>query len=149
MADLDDIDMKIIRLLQENSRTSVADIAREIGELTENAIRYRIDKLESDGYIPYYTIRLDPEKFGMNSVAILQLNVLPQFINASLDYLASVDSITEVYLTSGRFNITAIGFFHDNAAIESFIAEDLKQVKMIDYDIVTVLKRVKHGFFSV
>ena len=51
---LDNIDKQIIKFLQENSRKTVVDIAKEINELTENAIRYRIDRLESEGYISDY-----------------------------------------------------------------------------------------------
>ena len=46
--DLEDIDRKILRLLQDNSRITRIDIAKDIGELTENAIRYGILKNEKD-----------------------------------------------------------------------------------------------------
>ena len=66
--ELDNIDKRIIQLLQENSRITLVDIAKEIGELTENAIRYRIDKLEDEGFIANYTIRLNPKKFMSCSI---------------------------------------------------------------------------------
>lgn len=147
--ELDDIDRKIIKLLQDNSRITVAEIARDIGELTENAIRYRIDKLESEGYISDYTIRLNPKKFGKNIIAIFNLNVLPQDINGALKYLKSMDYITEIYLTAGDFSIIAIGYFDDNKAITRFITENLKNIKMIDYDVITVLQRAKHELYVI
>lgn len=147
--ELDEIDRKIIELLQDNSRITVADMAREIGELTENAIRYRIDRLESEGYISDYTIRLNPKKFGKNIIVIFSLNVLPQNINESLDYLKSMDYITEIYLTAGDFSIVAIGYFDDNKSITRFVTEKLKDIKMIDYDVITVLNRVKHELYAI
>jgi len=147
--ELDDIDKQIIQLLQENSRITLVDIAKEIGELTENAIRYRIDKLEDEGYITNYTIQLNPKKFGKNIMVIFNFNVLPENINASLDFLKSIDYLTEIYLTTGNYSIIAIGYFEDNPAVTKFITENLKKVEMIDYDVITVLNRVKHGLYGI
>ena len=146
---LDDIDKRIIQLLQENSRMTLVDIAEDIDELTENAIRYRIDKLEKEGYIANYTIQLNPKKFGKNIMAIFNLNILPENINAALEYIKSIDYLTEIYLTTGNFSIISIGYFEDNAAVTRFISEKLKNVKMIDYDVITVLERVKHELYSI
>lgn len=147
--ELDDIDKKIIKMLHDNSRIHVAEIARRIGNLTENAIRYRIDKLESEGYISDYTIRLDPKKFGKNISAIFNLNVLPENINRALEHLKSMDCLTEVYLTTGAFSIIAIGYFEDRNELTRFITGNLKKIKMIDYDVITVLQRIKHELYSI
>lgn len=146
---LDDIDKKIIKNLQVNSRISVVDIARDIDELTENAIRYRIDRLESEGYISDYTIRLNSKKFGKNIIAIFSLNVMPENINTALDNLESLDCLTDVYLTTGSFSIIAIGYFADSFAVSSFITENLKNIQMVDYDVITVLKKIKQELYNI
>lgn len=146
---LDDIDKRIVQLLQQNSRMTLVDIAQDIDELTENAIRYRIDKLEDEGYIANYTIELNPKKFGKNIMAIFNLNVLPENIEDTLKYLKSIDLLTEIYLTTGNFSIIAIGYFEGNVALTSFITENLKNVKMIDYDVITVLDKVKHELYGI
>jgi DNA-binding Lrp family transcriptional regulator len=146
---LDEIDNKIIKLLLENSRMSFADIAREIDELTENAIRYRIEKLSDQGYISNYTIRLDPKKFGKNLISIIDINVLPENIDPTLDQLKKFKFITDIYLTSGRYPITLIGHFEDNAAVMSFVTKELKEIELIDYTLSTVLSNVKHDVFTI
>jgi DNA-binding Lrp family transcriptional regulator len=112
--EIDDIDRDIIKLLQDNGRITIAEIAREIEERSENAIRYRIDKLNSEGYISDYTIRLNPKKFGKNI-----------------------------------FSIIAIGYFDNNNAITQFVTKKLKNIKMIDYDVITVLNKVKHELYAI
>jgi DNA-binding Lrp family transcriptional regulator len=146
---LDEIDEKIIKSLQENSRASIADMARDIGKLTENAIRYRIDKLEAGGYISNYTIELNPKKFGKNVMAIINLNVKPENIEDTLNYLKSIVNLTEVYLTTGNFSIIAIGYFEDNNGVTHFITEHLKNVKIIDYEMTTVLNKIKHEMYGI
>jgi DNA-binding Lrp family transcriptional regulator len=147
--EIDDIDRDIIKLLQDNGRITIAEIAREIEERSENAIRYRIDKLNSEGYISDYTIRLNPKKFGKNIITIFNLNVLPQDIDHALTYLKSIEGITEIYLTAGDFSIIAIGYFDNNNAITQFVTKKLKNIKMIDYDVITVLNKVKHELYAI
>ncbi len=146
---LDEIDEQIIKMLQENSRVTIADMAREIGELTENAIRYRIDKLEDEGYIANYTIRLNPRKFGKKITAIFNLNVLPENIPSALDYLRSIDCITQIYLATGDYSIISIGYFEDHNAVKDFITNNLKKIEINNFDVITVLERVKHGLFVI
>jgi len=146
---LDDIDKRIIQLLQKNSRMTLVDMAQDINELTENAIRYRIDKLEDEGYIANYTIQLNPKKFGRNVMAIFSLNVMPENIKKVLEYLKSIDDLTEIYLTTGTYSIIAIGYFENNNAVTRFIMENLKNVKMIDYDVITILEKVKHELYGI
>jgi DNA-binding Lrp family transcriptional regulator len=147
--ELDVTDKKIIKILQNNSRIHIADIARKIGNLTENAIRYRIEKLENEGYISNYTIRLDPKKFGKNIIAIFSFNVLPDNIKAALDYLKSLNYFTQIYLTTGNISIIAIGYFENRDEITKFITKNLKYIKVIDYNVITVLDKVKHELYAI
>lgn len=149
MVDLDDIDEQIIKLLQANSRITLVDIAREIGEITENAIRNRIDKLEEEGYISEYTIRLNPKKFGKNILTIFNFNVLPEQIPSALRKLRAIDRLTDVYLTTGRYSIIAIGYFEDHQAVSKFIKEEIKGIKIVDYDVITVLEKVKNELYGI
>lgn len=146
---LDEIDEEIIRLLQANSRMTIADMAREIDELTENAIRYRIEKLEANGFIKNYTIQLDFQKFGMNQIIIFNLNLAPKHIENALRFLESLDNITDVYLTSGSNTIVAIGYFRDPQDVTTFVTDTLKKINVINFDIITVLKRIKHVLYGI
>jgi DNA-binding Lrp family transcriptional regulator len=146
---LDGIDEEIIRLLQSNARMTIADMAREINELTENAIRYRIEKLEANGYIKNYTVQLDFEKFGMNQIVILNLNLAPKNIEKALKFLEGLDNITDVYLTSGKNSIVAIGYFRNQQDVTTFVTDQLKKINVITFDIITILKRVKHRLYGI
>ena len=60
---MDDIDRKILRLLQENARTSLKTIA-ENTFLSSPAVSARIEKMEKDGVISGYHAQADPVKLG-------------------------------------------------------------------------------------
>lgn len=65
---IDEIDRKILNILQQNARISNVQIAREVG-MAPSAILERIRKLESRGVIRGYEAKIDPEALGLNLLA--------------------------------------------------------------------------------
>ena len=65
---IDATDLKILNILQQNARTSNAQIARELG-MAPSAILERIRKLEERGVIRGYEARIDPEALGLSLLA--------------------------------------------------------------------------------
>jgi len=57
MKKLDDIDRRLIALLQDNARLSTVQLARTVG-LSRSAVQERIARLEGSGVIAQYTVRL-------------------------------------------------------------------------------------------
>ncbi|MFC1710873.1 Lrp/AsnC family transcriptional regulator [Nanoarchaeota archaeon] len=60
---IDKTDLKILRLLSENSRIEYSELSKKLN-LTANAIKYRIKNLEESGIIDRYTISTDIKKLG-------------------------------------------------------------------------------------
>jgi DNA-binding Lrp family transcriptional regulator len=57
MKKLDDIDRRLIALLQDNARLSTVQLAKSVG-LSRSAVQERIARLEATGVIAQYTVRL-------------------------------------------------------------------------------------------
>ena len=51
MYNFDKIDVKIVNLLLEDGRMPASEIARQLGDISERAVRYRIDRMVTDGII--------------------------------------------------------------------------------------------------
>jgi len=66
----DSIDRQIIVILQQNARTTNADIARQLG-MAPSAILERIRKLENRGVIQGYEARLSPKAVGLGLLAFV------------------------------------------------------------------------------
>jgi Lrp/AsnC family transcriptional regulator, leucine-responsive regulatory protein len=58
MRPLDDIDRKILALLRENARRTLADIGAQVS-MSVAAVKRRVERLERDGVIKGYTARID------------------------------------------------------------------------------------------
>lgn len=69
---MDDTDMKILNLLRGNSRTKNTEIARQVN-LTERAVRARIEKLSREGVIRKFTIETSP--VGVEGIVLIDTNV--------------------------------------------------------------------------
>lgn len=67
---IDDIDLQILNILQQNARTSNAEIARQV-EMAPSAVLERIRRLEARGVIQGYEVRINPEALGHNLLAFV------------------------------------------------------------------------------
>lgn len=88
---IDEIDRKIIMLLQQDARLSNAAIAEQVG-LTISTVHERVKKLERKGIIKGYVAVVDAEALGKPITAFMRLNVG----SASTDYMRSKLSVREV-----------------------------------------------------
>src|SRR5579885_2255980 len=68
LSDLDEIDLRIVQLLQENGRRSNSDIARQIG-VSEPTVRKRIERLVQDRIIKVVAV-FNPRRTGYTSSAL-------------------------------------------------------------------------------
>lgn len=69
---LDDIDLQIMRLLQEDGRISHAALGKAVG-LTGSSVYARVQRLEREGVIRGYTTLLDPEALGQGMMAFIRV----------------------------------------------------------------------------
>jgi Lrp/AsnC family leucine-responsive transcriptional regulator len=67
---IDDIDRQILSILQDNARTSNAEIARQVS-MAPSAVLERIRRLETRGVIQGYEARINPEALGLNVLAFV------------------------------------------------------------------------------
>jgi len=69
---MDETDVRILNLLRENSRMKNTEIARQVN-LTERAVRARIEKLTREGIIKKFTIETSP--VGVEGIVLIDTNV--------------------------------------------------------------------------
>lgn len=69
-ARIDDIDLRLIEMLQEHGRTSQHDLAQAVG-LSSPAVGERLRKLEERGVIRHFTAVIDPKRVGLDVTAFI------------------------------------------------------------------------------
>lgn len=102
VAAVDDIDQRILALLQENARVSNADIAREVG-MAPSATLERVRKLEERGLLLGYEARLDPALLGRGLTAFIFVRSADMRGETSAaERLAALDAVQEVHHVAGE-----------------------------------------------
>ena len=143
------VDNKILELLQQDVRSPVSKIAKEVG-LSENGVRYRLEKLEKDGYIKSYTILLNPRKFGKKLLAVFNLEVEPKTMRSALPKLAELDEFIKIYQTTGQFSVIAIGLFDSEESLTLFINNKLLfEFPIQNYTVEVVMKKIKDTDYEI
>ena len=101
---VDDIDFKILRKLQSNSRLSFADLGRKIN-LSPSAVRERVQKMEDIGVIKKYDIQIDNKKLGYDIEAFILLKVFPGQLKHVLEKITDFQEIKEAHRITGNQNL--------------------------------------------
>jgi len=99
---IDDKDLKILSILQKNSRTSNAEIARQLGIAT-SAVFERIRKLETKKIIRSYEARLNPKELSQELLAFIFVRTSdPVGDLKTARLLAELASVQEVHHITGE-----------------------------------------------
>lgn len=102
MVSIDDTDRAILAILQQNARTSNAEIARRVG-LAPSAIFQRIRKLEDQGVISGYTASVNPRALGFGLVAFVMLKTGEQARTVDTSgLLCALPEVQEVHRVVGE-----------------------------------------------
>lgn len=103
MMTLDDIDRKILKILQENARTSLKTIAEKTF-LSSPAVSARIEKMEKDGIISGYHALIDPIRLGYHILAFINLNVDPDDKPKFYEFASNVPNVLECNCVTGEYS---------------------------------------------
>lgn len=98
---IDDISLEILRILQEKARIPNIEVSRQVG-LAPSAVLERIRKLEKQGIIDGYEVRLNPERFASGQIAFVHVTVREEQDSPGIgEQLAAVPEIQEVHYVAG------------------------------------------------
>lgn len=97
---LDEVDWKILKILQSDGRISLSEIARRL-DMGSATIHERVDKLERDGYIREYRAVLDPELLGIDVVAFIRVQTETDQFSEVAERLAEEDDLQEIHEVTG------------------------------------------------
>jgi Lrp/AsnC family transcriptional regulator for asnA, asnC and gidA len=101
--DLDELDDKLISLLQVNGRASNIELAKQVG-VSEGTIRRRFRNLIKDEVIRVVAIP-DPGKMGRGTTAVIALQVEPSEVDPVAAKLAEIPEVQYVSVTTGAFDV--------------------------------------------
>ncbi|WP_026476842.1 Lrp/AsnC family transcriptional regulator [Alkaliphilus transvaalensis] len=100
---MDEIDKKIIELLQENARISITELSKLIN-LSRPSIKERITKLTEKGIISKFTAHVPADKIGLNVSFMMEISELKISNEKMVNILLSNQYVSEIHCVTGKAN---------------------------------------------
>ncbi|MEM2147353.1 MAG: Lrp/AsnC family transcriptional regulator [Candidatus Bathyarchaeia archaeon] len=128
IAEIDELDSKILRLLQEDGRLTFTEIAQKL-KLSESTIRKRVQALQKRGIIKRFTAEIDPTKIGLNTIAIVGVDVDPPKLLEVAQKLCEFKEIRSVATSTGDHMIMTEIWTKDGRELTRLISEKIGPIE--------------------
>ena len=104
---LSDTDQRLLSALRENARASTAEIARRLG-LSRTTVQNRIERLERQGVISGYTVRVHDDYERNRIRAHIMVTLHPKQMPAVVRTLEAMPEVRELHSVSGEHDLIAL-----------------------------------------
>ncbi len=133
---MDEIDRKILAILEKDSRIGFVDIAKQIG-LTEGAVRKRVKDLVDKGIIKKFTIVKSAGTKVINAIILIKTDTKVS-TDAVSSKINSIGGVSEVYEVSGNFDIICFASGDDVPSVNETI-ENIRKVRGVSNTATTFI----------
>ncbi len=123
-AGLDDVDLRIIRALNQDARKSYREIAREL-DLALSTVSNHVKQLEDAGFVKGYVPVMDPGKLGFDLVVIVGVKIAHGKLLEVQQRIAKSPRVFGVYDVTGEWDSMLLARFRDREDLNAFIKEIL------------------------
>lgn len=140
---IDKFDLKILEVLQRNSRATLQEISKEVG-LSPTPCWNRVKQMEAAGVIRRYTVKIDQEAIGYPDTVIVQLNLSSHNESTIEDFgraLQEIPEVLEAYLVSGTYDYIVRIAVRDTRDYERLLRERLYKIPGIRHSISSFVLR--------
>ncbi len=118
----DDLDRRLLALLQANARESAADLARKLG-VARTTVRARLLALERDRIVVGYTVRLSQDAGDTGLDAYVGITVVPKAGRDVVRQLARLPELRQLSAVSGDFDYLALVRAESAARLDALLDE--------------------------
>ncbi|NLP61250.1 Lrp/AsnC family transcriptional regulator [Paraburkholderia sacchari] len=119
---LDEIDRALLAALAEDGRASVSELARQIG-LSAPSTSERLRRLEAQGVIGGYTVRIDPRALGYTLQAIVRVKPLPGQLHLVEEVIRRIPEFIECDKVTGDDCFIARLYLHSIDQLDEILGK--------------------------
>lgn len=117
---MDEIDLKLLQLLQKNARSPIKALSKEVS-LSSPAVSARVERLEKKGVIRGYTVDLDPLQLGYHILAYINLDMQPAEKQNFYPFIESCPNVLECNCVTGNYSMLVKVSFPSTQDLDVFI----------------------------
>jgi DNA-binding Lrp family transcriptional regulator len=146
--EIDEVDLKILNKLQENSRIGYEELGQSV-DLAESSVRYRVKRLEELGIIKSFVSVLDARKLGFGLLVFAELDVEAGKEQAVAQRLTKLENVVGLFSVFGYPDMIAIILARTNEELTE-IFDRIRGIKEVHKMIgILVLKTYKDLVLTV
>jgi Lrp/AsnC family transcriptional regulator for asnA, asnC and gidA len=119
---LDDLDKKILNILQRDARIPYAEIAKKINS-AEATVRFRVKRLTKSGVISAFVAILNPMRIGFSVSGAILLKLDPMFLDGIIERLIGFSEISYMYRSTGEYDAVAVIYAKDMNHFNGLVKE--------------------------
>jgi len=139
---ISDLDLSVIRAIEKDPRQTITNLAQTVG-CSQPVAKAKLNKLINDGVIMLRPI-IDPNVFGSVNGAVILIKPELDKLNAVVDKLSSFETILDINLTTGQWQIIAAAYYQGGLNTYDPIPDELSSVPGIkEFEILPALKILK------
>jgi Lrp/AsnC family transcriptional regulator for asnA, asnC and gidA len=128
MYEFDILDIKIVNLLLEDGRMPASEVSRRIGNISERAVRYRIERMITEGVIQVSAV-VNPEALGFSIRADVWMEVDTGMILDVARKMAAYENVTYVACGIGQNDVSIQLVAKDTADVYYFVTEEIRKIE--------------------
>jgi len=126
---MDSIDLNIIDVLKENSRSSTSEISKKVN-LSIPAVAERIRKMDEARIIEKYTIKVNRDKTNFKLLAFVFVNIdKTENVEEFRKSIVQCSSVLECHHVAGEYDYLLKVLTEDTKSLEYFVSHVLKKIK--------------------
>jgi len=122
--ELDELDIDILRSLNDNARKSFRDIAKEL-QISLTTVSNRVKAMEKAGVIQGYIPVIDATKLGFDIMAVIGIKVIHGKIVETERDLAKEPGVYAVFDSTGEWDAILMARFHNRDELNVFVKKVL------------------------
>jgi DNA-binding Lrp family transcriptional regulator len=143
--ELDDVDVKILKCLLEDARSSSRQIAKSVG-VSVGTVLSRVKRMESEGLIKSYSVVLDHEKLGYQLTVVTEITVSKGQLVEMEREIAKNPNVCGVYDVTGLTDAIVVAKFKKREDLSQFTKHLLTLPFVERTNTHVVLTTVKEDF---
>jgi Lrp/AsnC family transcriptional regulator for asnA, asnC and gidA len=140
---IDDVDRRVVEILQRDGRTPFTAIAQEIG-LSEGAIRKRVQRLTDSGYMQVVAVT-DPLSLGDRRVALIGVRIDGRTETAA-GWIGALPAVEYLVATAGRYDLMFEVIVEHEQALLDLLSDLRERSDVVDVEAFPCLKLYKQTF---
>jgi Lrp/AsnC family transcriptional regulator for asnA, asnC and gidA len=125
---VDKTDLAILKFLQEDASIPFTEIARRL-RISESTVRKRVEKLKQERVIKRFTVIVEPSKIGLNTVAIVGVDVDPTKLLEAAQKLCEIPETRYVATSTGDHMIMTEIWTKDGKELTKIISEKIGTIE--------------------